>query len=202
MPIKTEREYRLSSPFEVIEDTESGYIVEGYATTFDVPYDFGYDGVKEMIKSSALIGADMSDVIFQMNHDGQVLARQRNNSLQVTCDEHGLHVRADLGGSEAGRSLHEAIKNGLMDKMSWGFLVADDGWEFDRENRVAIVTKITKVFDVSAVSLPANEDTEISARSYLDGVIKAEQQELLLRAKEMEERQRLSLLLQITTERY
>lgn len=200
MPIKAEREYRQSMPFSIVEQEDS-YIVEGYATTFDVPYDFGYDGVKEMIKSSALIGADLSDVIFQMNHDGQVLARLRNNSLQIKADEHGLYVRADLSGSKAGRDLHEAIKNGLMDKMSWGFLIADDGWEFDRDSRTAIITKIAKVFDVSAVSLPANEDTEIHARSYLDGVIEAEQQELLLREKQRQERERLSMLLQITTER-
>lgn len=199
MPIKDNREYRSVATFKALEmeDGESSMIVEGYATTFDEPYDFGFSGMQEMIRKSALDGADLSDVIFQMNHDGQVLARQRNGSLGLTIDDHGLHVRADLSGSQTGRDLYEAIRNGLMDKMSWGFIVAEDGWEYDRESRTSIITRVEKVFDVSAVSLPANEDTEIKARSYINGVIEAEQQELLQRSKDKVEREKLAILLKI-----
>ena len=161
MPVSKDREYRMAMPFEAQE----GYWVEGYATTFDAPYDFGPDGMKEEIRSSALDSADLSDVIFQMNHEGMVLARQRNGTLEVTRDAHGLKVRANLEGCEAGRQLHEAIKNGLMDRMSWGFSVPDDGWDYDRANRTMRVTKVGKVYDVSAVSIPANQDTVIAARS-------------------------------------
>lgn len=199
MPFSEKREYRN---FQLMQpNTDSGgYIVEGYATTFNKPYDFGFDGAKEIIKREALIGADMSDVIFQLNHEGIVMARQRNKTLQLEIDEHGLFVRADIGGLQAGRDLYEAIKNGLIDRMSWGFIIAPDGWEWDSNTRTSIITKVDKVFDVSAVSIPANDDTVIKARSYLDGVIEQEQQELLLREKkEREERNRLSLMLKVRT---
>lgn len=198
MPMKENREYRSVATFRALdqEDGNPSMIVEGYATTFDEPYDFGLSDMKEMIRKSALDDADLSDVIFQMNHDGAVLARQRNGSLGLTIDDHGLHVRADLSGSQAGRDLYEAIRSGLMDKMSWGFIVARDGWEYDHENRTSIITKVEKVFDVSAVSIPANEDTEIKARSYINGVIEAEQQELLQRSKDKAERERLAILLE------
>lgn len=198
MPMKENREYRSVATFRALdmEDGNTSMIVEGYATTFDQPYDFGYDGMQEMIRKSALDNADLSDVIFQMNHDGAVLARQRNGSLGLTIDDHGLHVRADLSGSQAGRDLYEAIRSGLMDKMSWGFIVSRDGWEYDRDTRTSIITSVDKVFDVSAVSLPANEDTEIKARSYINGVIEAEQQELLQRSKDKAERERLAVLLE------
>lgn len=197
MPKKEGREYRSFSAenFRALEAQE-GYIVEGYATTFDEPYDFGFNGLKECISRNALDNADMSDVIFQYDHEGRVLARQRNNTLSVMCDDHGLYVRADLSGSEQGRQLYEEIRNGLVDRMSWAFIVDDDGWDYDRETRTSTITKVSKVFDVSAVSIPANEDTEIHARSYIDGVIEQdEQQELLQRKKECEQRRRYAAAL-------
>lgn len=192
------REYRYFEAIDLDLSAQGGdsCVVEGYATTFNDPYDFGM-GTKECIDRHALDAADMTDVIFQYDHEGLVLARQRNGSLTITPDERGLHVRADLSGSEAGRQLYESIKAGLIDRMSWGFTIADGGWEFDKDTRTATITKVDKVFDVSAVSIPANEGTEIKARSYLDGVIEAEQQELLLREKEREQRERLALLLDI-----
>ena len=195
MPIVDGREYRAIDISDFTA-SEQGYVVEGYATTFDVPYEM-YDGYNEQINRSALDGADMSDVIFQYDHSGMVMARQRNNTLAVSCDDHGLFVHADLGGSEQGRNLYEAIKNGLVDRMSWAFTVADDGWEYDYASRTAIITKISKVYDVSAVSIPANQDTEIKARSYFDGVIEAEHQELMQRNKDAEDRERLSLRMKL-----
>lgn len=197
MPKKEGREYRNinAESFRAVDGGQGSCIVEGYATTFDVPYDFGFDGAKECIDRHALDGADMSDVIFQYDHEGRVLARQRNNTLSIMCDDHGLLVRADLSGSEQGRQLYEEISNGLVDRMSWAFIVDKDGWSYDRETRTATINKISKVFDVSAVSLPANEDTEIHARSYFDGVIEAEQQELLQRDRECDMRRRYAAAL-------
>lgn len=182
MPFKEGREYRFSSPFNALpQDENNAYMVEGYATTFDQPYDFGRRGAKEMIASSAFAGADMSDVIFLYDHEGMVLARQRNKSLEIALDEHGMHVKAYLGATQKGRDLYEAIQSGLVDRMSWSFTVAEDGWEYDEVTRTATVTKVDKVYDVSAVSIPANEDTVIKARSYIDGAIDEgiKQQELL-----------------------
>lgn len=200
MPYKPDqREYRsFAGNFHAVAETEdrrSAYMVEGYATTFDVPYNFRR--AKECIRSTAMAGADMSDVIFQLNHCGQTLARLKNGTLELTVDERGLFVRADLSGSQAGRDLYEAISNGLIDKMSWGFNVAPDGWEWDEETRTSYITKVEKVFDVSAVSIPADQDTDIHARSYLDGVIEQEHQELVRRENERRQRQAAALKLRL-----
>ncbi len=182
MPVVEGREYRS---FDLAGfDAGEGYSVEGYATTFDAPYELGRDGVRECVRSTALDGADMGDVIFQYDHAGLVMARMRNGTLDLERDGHGLRVRARLGGTQAGRDLYEAIRGGLVDRMSWGFTVARDGWEWDEATRTSYITKVDKVFDVSAVSIPANEDTVISARSYLDGVIEAGRRESAKRRME------------------
>lgn len=201
MPFKPgEREYRSFLDIHAVDGTDGAraYRVEGYATTFDVPYDFGRYGAKERVLRTALDGADMSDVIFQLNHEGPVMARMRNGTLSLDPDEHGLHIVADLSGSKYGRDLYEAIANGLIDRMSWGFTVPEGGWEYDQSTNTSTVTKVEKVFDVSAVSLPADEDTEIHARSYLDGVIEAEQRESLKR-RDMDRRRRAAAALQLKT---
>lgn len=195
MPFKPDtRQYRTFGEFGAPtgKDDRAAYRVRGYATTFDVPYEMGRlsDGTPyyECIRSTALDGADMSDVIFQLNHEGAPLARLRNGSLRLERDAHGLKVTAMLGGSQEAREQYEAIANGLIDRMSWGFTVPNDGFEYDRATHTSYVNRVSKVFDVSCVSFPADEDTEISARSYLDGVIEAELRESQLRDREMRER--------------
>lgn len=205
MPYKPgERQYRSwCGPAVLVKaekaDDRAGYVVEGYATTFDAPYELyrDVDGqpVYERIDPHALDGADMTDVIFQLNHEGAPLARLRNSSLELERDEHGLMVRASLGGSANGRELYEAVSNGLIDRMSWGFTIADDGWQWDEATRTSTITKVGKVYDVSAVSMPADEDTEIHARSYLDGAIEAGRQELS--SRDSERRARIALALAV-----
>lgn len=196
-----QREYRsfgAASFTEQAQQQEDGsYIVEGYATTFDDSYEL-YPGVYEVIDRNALSEADMSDVIAQYNHDGMVLARMSNGTLAVMADDHGIFCRMDLGGTQQGRDLHEAIKNGLVTQMSWGFAVAEGGWEYDPDTRTSTITKVAKVYDVSAVSIPANDGTEIKARSYLDGVIEAEHEEFVQREKDMDRRKRIALLMEVT----
>ena len=120
----------------------------------------------ERISSDALVGADMSDVIFQYNHEGKVLARQSNQTLGVETDARGLFVYADLSKSRAAQELYDEIKSGLVTKMSWGFTVREES--FDKDTLTWTIHKINRVYDVSAVSIPANADTEIAARSRLD----------------------------------
>jgi len=142
-----------------------------------------WDGVKyyEQIDAKALDGADMSDVIMQYDHSGKVFARQSNGTLGLEIDQNGLFIFADLSKSRAAQELYEEIRNGLITKMSWAFTVAEDAYNKDTHTRT--ILKIKKVYDVSAVSIPANNDTQISARSYFDGVIEMEQQEMLRRKK-------------------
>lgn len=189
MPYKpAEREYRaIVLPLQTQETNkriDTDYYVEGYATTFDEPYLlYEIDGIKyyEKIDRNALEGADISDVIMQYDHQGKVLARLSNGTLGIEPTEKGLFIYADLSKSQEARELYEEIKNGLVTKMSWAFTVADE--EYDKETRTRIIKRIKKVYDVSAVSIPANDGTIISARSFINGVIEKEQQELLERRK-------------------
>lgn len=202
--IKTnEREYRdfKLTVLQAEEPQQEEMVVRGYASTFNEPYTlFEYEGERymEQVDPDAFNSADMSDVIFQYNHEGRVFARQSNGTLRVETDDHGLAIEADLGGTEIGRGLYEEIKGGYTDKMSFGFRVNADRWE-DRvaENGDTIhlrtITEIGKVYDVSAVSIPANDATSISVRNLSDGVIAKIQAERLA-ALELEKRK---LLLQI-----
>ena len=137
----------------------------------------------EVIDRHALDEADMTDVIMQYDHNGKVLARQSNKTLIIEPNDKGLFVCADLSKSQASKELYEEINNGLVTRMSWAFTVAEES--YNKETRTRTILKVKKVYDVSAVSIPANQDTEISARSYLDGVIEMEKQELLERRKKL-----------------
>ena len=176
------REYR-NMMLEVREagtEDEDSMIVEGYATTFMQPYllyDWDDYKVYEQVDSRAFDDCDMSDVIMQYDHQGRVFARTKNNTLQLNADATGLKVTADLSGTEIGRQLYEEIKGGYTTKMSFGFVVKTDECKSvtDHDSGVTTVTRtitnISKLYDVSAVSLPANDSTTISARRYADGVI-------------------------------
>lgn len=172
------REYRRMEIRVKAEEEEKK--VEGYACTFNEPYELYNWGdyiVREQIAPAAFEEADMSDVIMQYDHQGRVFARNGNGTLELEADDHGLHIEADLGGTELGRQLYEEIKGGYTTKMSFGFTVEEDkreiteNREFNRIEVLRTITKIRKLYDVSAVSLPANDGTEISARGYADGVI-------------------------------
>ena len=194
MPVKIDREYR-SMMMTAVEGED--YKVSGYATTFDDPYVLYEDRemiLREIIDHDALRDADMSDVIMQYDHEGRVFAR--TSTLTVEPDAHGLSMSADLGGTDLGRGLFQEIKGGYTTKMSWGFSVNRDRDEWKTETapdgrqlETRIIKSVRKVYDVSAVSLPANDATEISARNLADGVIervKAERLEALnLRRRKM-----------------
>lgn len=159
-------------------DTE--YYVEGYASTFDDPYVLWEDPwssteYREVISKDAFTDTDMSDVIMQYDHDGKVLARMSNGTLIVEPDEHGLFIAADLSGSQAARDLYEEIASGLVTRMSWAFTIAAE--EYDRETHTTTITRVKKIYDVSAVSLPADPNTELSARNLLEGAIEQSRKE-------------------------
>lgn len=201
MPIKlNDREYR-SMTMTAVEDEETR--VRGYATTFDDPYILYEDEdlvLREIVDHDALMDADMSDVIMQYDHEGRVFARTSNGTLTITPDAHGLAIEADLGGTDLGRGLFQEIKGGYTTKMSWAFTVGADEWVSEkapdgRDLETRTIKRVKKVYDVSAVSLPANDATDISARNLTDGVIeriRAERLEALeLRKRKMLMEERL-----------
>lgn len=185
-------------------DDEAEKRVTGYATTFNEPYTL-YEDVdvvfREQVDPGAFNGADLSDVIMQYDHRGRVFARIRNNTLALRTDSKGLFVSADLGGTEIGRQLYEEIRGGYTDKMSFAFTVSADSVERYEENNRRIylrtITQISKVYDVSAVSIPANDGTSISARSFVDGILAEEQKEALQKFETEQRRKRLQLRLRI-----
>lgn len=172
--ISKDREYRnMTMQIREAGEGEEGQskVVVGYASTFDEPY-LLYSGegweLWETVDRTAFDETDMSDVIMQYNHEGRVFARTRNNTLRVEPDEKGLFIEADLGGTEIGRELFEEISGGYTDRMSFGFTVTGDS-EDREQNEAGVwiytrhIQKVGKLFDVSAVSIPANDGTSIAA---------------------------------------
>ena len=192
MAVKSDREYRdmtmeiRSAETDDVEQEERK-VVKGYASTFNEPYTLFEDDswrFNEVVDARAFENTDMSDVIMQYDHEGRVFARMSNNTLTVTPDEKGLLIEADLGGTELGRQLFEEIRGGYTNKMSFGFTV--DGEDIldtkDVDGKaltVRTITSVRKLYDVSAVSLPANDATSISVRSLTDGEIERIQAERL-----------------------
>ena len=194
--IRNNREYRMVTlpdmQFRAAEGED--YIVEGYATTFDQRYElFNIDGVSygEVIDRAALNETDMSDVIFVYNHEGMVFARQSNGTLILGINEKGLYIRADLSKTQAAREMYESIKAGNVTQMSWAFTVSAGGDSYDEKTHTRSINKVAKIYDVSAVSIPANPNTDISARSYFDGVIEEERRRDLIRREKVEEIRRI-----------
>ena len=183
MAVKNDREYRdMTMEIRTAENEEAPEerkVVTGYASTFNEPYTlFENDDWRfnEVVDARAFANTDMSDVIMQYDHEGRVFARMSNNTLTVTPDEKGLLIEADLGGTELGRQLFEEIRGGYTNKMSFGFTV--DGEDIldtkdadGKDLTVRTITSVRKLYDVSAVSLPANDATSISVRSLTDGEI-------------------------------
>ena len=206
--IKSEREYR-NMTMQVREagegEPEERKVVTGYASTFEEPYKlFGGEGWElwEVVDRTAFDETDMSDVIMQYDHRGRVFARTRNNTLSVEPDEKGLFIEADLGGTEIGRELYEEISGGYTDRMSFGFTVTGEAEEKE-QNDAGIwiytrrITKVGKLYDVSAVSIPANDGTSIAADAVTrsigdlaDGVIERIRAERLEEERQALERRR------------
>lgn len=198
MPMKNDREYRNLIEFRIAEQEEKR--VEGYASTFDEPYTL-YEGdnwiYQEVIDKNAFDNTDMSDVIMQYNHEGRVFARTKNNTLTIHPNDRGLFISADLGGTEIGRQLYEEIRGGYTDKMSFGFTVDSDSEEREEVEGKDLYTRrilsVKKLYDVSAVSIPANDATEISVRGLTDGLIQRIQAERLEAERIETERRRATV---------
>ena len=215
MPIKADREYRAMT---IAPTDDEQRIVEGDFSTYDTPYllySYNIDGtvveVWEEVKRGAFDDTELSDVIMQYDHTGRVFARKSNGTLELKLNE-TPHMRANLGGTEIGRQLYEEIKGGYTTKMSFGFTVKDDERVRTEENNDGVrkikilrsIKAIKKLYDVSAVSLPANDQTSISARSFSDGVLeevtKELSEELANEQRKINENARARLALKLTLE--
>lgn len=197
MPYKpNEREYRAAAPFTLPDNSDNGneLILRGTPILFDTPTVlFVEDGIeyKEIIARGALDGCDMSDFIFNRNHgqnDSTVYARNRNNSLTYTVTERALDIAAHLDGEdERHRNLYRDVLKRRIDKMSFSFVARE--CSYDRETHTRTITKIKKLYDVSAVDFPAyNETSIVAARDFFSAEREKE-------FKELEERRRRQMLI-------
>lgn len=172
--MQTDRMTRMERLFQVNtravdvpgqEAEEQELYVEGYAVRFDSPtvlFEYGGTEFKEQIDRHAFDGALMEDVIFNYNHGGKVLARTRNDTLWLTVDDTGVFVRARLDGTEEGRKLYEEIAGGYIDRMSFAFTIQEES--YDSVEHLWTIQKVKRLYDVSAVDIPAYDDTSIAAR--------------------------------------
>lgn len=199
------RDFRLSK-FEKRqnEDGAEELILEGVPAVFEtdtVIYKGRYYEDREKIASEAFTGCDMTDVIFNYNHCGRVYARTRNKSLEVWVENDGLHMRATLNANDTGhQELYRDIQSGLIDRMSFAFHVAESKWEYtevgdDYTIYTRTVSKIDKLYDVSAVDIPAYDTTSISARGAFDSVREERKAESEKLQAELELRKNKLLLL-------
>jgi HK97 family phage prohead protease len=167
---KNKPERRLIE-IRTVDNEENKMLIEGYAITYDQPatHQYGSRKFTETIKSGALDNTDMKDVPLRYNHNDNVMimARTRNKSLKLKKDEIGLKIQAELLDTQSNRDLYKAIQEGLIDKMSFAFTVADGGdtWTFGEEETKREVTDIAKLWDVSVVDTPFYDSTSIYARS-------------------------------------
>lgn len=182
-------EIRAATLTEGEEENEELY-VEGYACRFNettVLYEYGDYQYREKVAETALADADMTDVIFNYNHGGKVMARTRNKTLELKIDSKGLFIRARLDGTEEGRRIYEEIRGGYIDRMSYAYTVKEAS--YDNETRTRTILRVKKVYDVSAVDIPAYDTTSISTRSFFE----AEAEKELQAAAAAERRKRLQL---------
>lgn len=165
---------RRSYSFEVrAEESEKGHVITGRPIVYNSRTDLGW--FDEIIEFGALDGADLTDVRFLVNHDVRKipLARSRrnngNSTMKLSIDQIGLNldwVLLDTENNSEARALYSAVQRGDISGMSFMFSIDDEEWEdLESEHPTRHIRKIGSVVEVSAVTFPAYESTEINARS-------------------------------------
>lgn len=158
---KAIKELRITE-LRALENNED-MIVEGYAVIFDSITDLGW--CKEVIDRNAFNNCNMQDCVMKYNHNDNclILARTRNNSLELIVDDKGLKIRAKLIDTTNNKDIYKMIQAGLLDKMSFAFTTQKEEWDYEADTRK--ILEIDRLFDVSVVDIPAYDTTEIYARN-------------------------------------
>lgn len=166
------------------ENEEHGHFLSGRPIVYDARTDLGW--CDEIIGKGALDGADLKDVRFLINHNTDMvpLARSRNNNenstMQLSIDDEGMEIRVDLDteNNADAKNLYSAVQRGDIDGMSFMFTVDGDRWDdIESEHPIRTITKFGRIFEVSAVTFPAYEQTSISARG-LSGALDSAKESL------------------------
>lgn len=153
-----------------LDAQDENLTVTGYAVVFNKPAVMWHDpyddtNYYEVIDEKALDEADLSDVVMRYNHNdsSEILARTSNQTLNLIKDDSGLKIIAQLANTSFGRDVYELIKRKDISQMSFAFTVPYDGEDYDENTHTRRITKIDKVYDVSAVDVPAYDGTSIEA---------------------------------------
>lgn len=165
-----------------LTEVEDKMILEGYAIIYNDETLIGDEeyGFYETISPDAITADAIKDVPMKYNHNDAflIIARTKNGSLELTSDDIGLKVRAELLDTQTNRDIYKMVKSGLLDKMSFAFTVKEQIWNHDGNIPKRLITKIDRLYDVSIVDIPAYDNTSIFARSL-------ESMDLELRAMEL-----------------
>tara|TARA_R100001509_G_scaffold30341_2_gene16242 strand:- start:10864 stop:12516 length:1653 start_codon:yes stop_codon:yes gene_type:complete len=193
-PNKEVRTFNVQN-LELREEGDSNVVV-GYASVFNtLSNDLG--NFKEIISPDAFEGRLNDDVRFLINHEGLPLARTTNDTLRLTTDETGLRYEAKVANTSLGRDLLELMRNGTINQSSFAFVVDDDSWEVKDGVNIRTINKVSRLYDVSAVTYPAYEEASVALRS-MDKWKKEEEnkvfKENLKKEKEEREREDLDLI--------
>lgn len=190
MRTTTEKEVRTFEvkDLELRQEGDSNVVV-GYASVFNtLSNDMGF---REIIAEGAFDGRLSDDVRFLINHDGLPLARTTNGTLRLSTDATGLRYEAEVANTSLGRDLVELMKNGTINQSSFAFTVEDDSWEVKDGMNVRTINKVSRLYDVSAVTYPAYEEASVGLRSM--EVWQKEEEEKVMQenlTKEKEEREK------------
>lgn len=177
MKKKQNKETRISNLH--MKESEGKMILEGYAIIFDDETLIGDEenGFIEIIDRNALVNTLMKDVPMKYNHMDSflIIARTKNNSLQLSVDDKGLKVYAELLDTQSNEDIYKMVRAELLDKMSFAFTVRDQSWDRSGKIPVRRILGIERLYDVSVVDYPAYDSTSIYARSLelVDAELKA-----------------------------
>ena len=190
MRTTTEKEIRTFEvkDLELRQDGDSNVVV-GYASVFNtLSNDMGF---REIIAEGAFDGRLNDDVRFLINHDGLPLARTTNGTLRLSTDATGLRYEAEVANTSLGRDLVELMKDGTINQSSFAFTVEDDSWEVNDGMNVRTIKKVSRLYDVSAVTYPAYEEASVGLRS-MEAWQKENEEKIMQEnlAKEKEEREK------------
>lgn len=181
---KKNKEIRcVQAEMRALDNETDEMIIAGYPIIFNSPATHGWT---EIIDERALDNTDMTDVPLKYNHDDShlIMARTRNNSLELKKDEKGLYMRATLIDTQSNKDIYKSIKSGLLDKMSFAFIVDKDEYDYDTDTRK--ILSIEKLFDVSVVDMPFYDATSVYARGLEASDFEEKRQQL----REQEEQKR------------
>lgn len=181
---KKNKEIRcVQAEMRALDNETDEMIIEGYPIIFNSPATHGWT---EIIDERALDNTDMTDVPLKYNHDDShlIMARTRNNSLELKKDKKGLYMRATLIDTQSNKDIYKSIKSGLLDKMSFAFIVDADEYDYDTDTRK--ILSIEKLFDVSVVDMPFYDATSVYARGLEASDFEEKRQQL----REQEEQKR------------